>query len=110
MTVDEGFDDEPTEPPIKTEIGEVYYVRWTDGAENLFLKNKIYSWKPIASHMDDKAELSPIKADDFSFCPKWGLVKKIKHVPMKNLPLYVSWNVGETFAKMIRDWPCKNKS
>jgi hypothetical protein len=103
--VQDGFEDEPpADPPIETEIGQVYYVLWMDGSENLFIKMHEYSFKTIAGNAN-KSDLPAIDpAEGLTMNPNWRLVKKIKQVPRKNLPLYVSWIVNRYFTRLLQEW------
>jgi hypothetical protein len=92
-------DYEPSRPPGKTEVGQVYYVRWGDGSENLFLMEDEYQYRPIAGEGD--AEFL-VNLDTGPFNPNWSLVKECRLVPPRDLPLYVSWRVNRYFTELIQ--------
>ena len=96
----EDDDGEESTPPIKTEVGQVYYIKWRDGSENLLLMKDEYCYQVLASHSSE-GELTAIDPDQMPFNPNWRLVKKVKLVPVKNLPLYVSWAVNKYYTKLI---------
>jgi hypothetical protein len=104
MTVDEGLDEELAEPPIETKIGQVYYIKWADGSESLFLMTDKYCYQSIAGKRQDDGDAFPIVWNKIPVSLNWRLVKKVKRVSRKNLPLYVSWTVNKHFTKLIQEW------